>query len=144
MPAAERAHVDWCLALDRWIDKGADSHGRVHDSSTAPLGAVDVLAQAAPKWHIMLGHEYGDVAMHKAEYLHLKVFTQDGNEIFFKARFRTPMDQLMRAFCNRNGVSMNSVRFLFDGNRIMNTQTPWDLEMLMGDAIDVMVEQRGN
>ena len=38
---------------------------------------------------------------------------------------------------------MNSVRFLFDGNRVNPTQTPQDLDMEDGDVIDVMVEQQG-
>ena len=40
----------------------------------------------------------------------------------------------MKAFCNRNGVAMNSVRFLFDGNRVNPSQTPADLEMEDGDG----------
>ena len=55
----------------------------------------------------------------------------------------TPLQKLMNAFCNRNGVAMNSVRFLFDGNRVNPNQTPADLEMEDGDVIDVMVEQQG-
>jgi hypothetical protein len=145
VPAAERAHVDWNLALDRWVDKGAASHGRsVPNRSIAPLAAVDALAQAAPQWHTLLGREFSDHKMHQNESLDIKVVTQDGNEIFFRCRFCTPLKRLMTAFCNRNGVSMNSVRFLFDGNRLIGTQTPWDLKMLLSDCIDVMVEQRGN
>lgn len=69
--------------------------------------------------------------------------TQDGNEIYFKCKQTTPLKKLMDAFCNRQGVSSNSVRFLFDGNRINETQTPQQLEMEDGDVIDVMVEQQG-
>ena len=58
------------------------------------------------------------------EHINLKVVTQDGNEIYFKCKQTTPLQKLMHAFCNRQGVSMNSVRFLFDGNRINETQTP--------------------
>ena len=49
-----------------------------------------------------------------------------------------------QAFCNRNGVAMNSVRFLFDGNRINGNQTPEELEMEDGDYIDVVMEQIGD
>ena len=35
----------------------------------------------------------------------------------------------MTAFCNRQGVAINSVRFLFDGSRINPSQTPQELEM---------------
>ena len=58
------------------------------------------------------------------EHINLKVVTQDGNEIYFKCKQTTPLKKLMDAFCNRQGVSSNSVRFLFDGNRINETQTP--------------------
>ena len=44
------------------------------------------------------------------------------------------------------GVSMRAVRFHFDGERLRETQTPSELDMEDGDAIDVsmeQVEQRG-
>ena len=78
-----------------------------------------------------------------AEAINLKVVTQDGNEIYFKCKMTTPLQKLMNAFCQRNGVAMNSVRFLFDGARLGPTQTPKDLDMEDGDVIDVMVEQQG-
>ena len=37
-----------------------------------------------------------------------------------------------------------SVRFLFDGERINERQTPQDLDMEDNDVIDVMVEQVGD
>ena len=55
----------------------------------------------------------------------------------------TPLNKLMAAFCQRNGVAQNSVRFLFDGNRVNPNQTPQELEMEDGDVIDVMQEQQG-
>jgi small ubiquitin-related modifier len=78
-----------------------------------------------------------------AETINLKVATQDGNEIFFKCKMTTPLSKLMNAFCQRQGVTMQSVRFLFDGQRINQDQTPKDLDMEDGDSIDVMVEQQG-
>ena len=53
----------------------------------------------------------------------------------------TPLQKLMAAFCQRQGVAQNSVRFLFDGERIAPTQSPKDLDMEDGDVINVMVEQ---
>merc|ERR1712137_1047291 len=76
--------------------------------------------------------------------INLKVVTQDGNEIFFKCKKTTPLQKLMNAFCNRQGVSMQSVRFLFDGQRLREQQTPSELDMEDGDVIDVMVEQMGS
>ena len=59
--------------------------------------------------------------------INLKVMTQDGNEIFFKCYATTPLDKLMKVFCQRQGVSSNTVRFLLDGQRINTTQTPQEV-----------------
>lgn len=75
--------------------------------------------------------------------INLKVVTQDGNEIYFKCKMTTPLNKLMSAFCQRQGVTMASVRFLFDGHRLSPNQTPKDVDMEDGDVIDVMVEQQG-
>jgi small ubiquitin-related modifier len=73
--------------------------------------------------------------------LNLKVTTQDGMAIFFKCKFTTTMQKLMTAYANRNGVNLNSIRFLFDGDRIRAHDTPFSLYMEDGDVIDVMMEQ---
>ena len=38
---------------------------------------------------------------------------------------------------------MQNVRFLYDGERILEKNTPNDLNMQSGDEIDVVVEQVG-
>ena len=63
------------------------------------------------------------------EAINLKVVTQDGNEIYFKCKMTTPLSKLMNAFCQRQGVQLASVRFLFDGSRINQQSTPKELEM---------------
>mmetsp|Transcript_53087 Transcript_53087/g.139542 ORF Transcript_53087/g.139542 Transcript_53087/m.139542 type:complete len:93 (-) Transcript_53087:415-693(-) len=90
-----------------------------------------------------MGDEEDKKDVKSGEHINLKVVTQDGNEIFFKCKATTPLSKLMHAFCQRQGVSLNSVRFLFDGTRINEHQTPSDLDMEDGDVIDVMVEQQG-
>ena len=50
---------------------------------------------------------------------------------------------MMHAYCNRKGVSTNSVRFIFDSDRINETQTPQQLDMEDGDRIHVRREQMG-
>jgi len=76
--------------------------------------------------------------------LQLKVVTQDGAEVFFKLKFNTRLGRVMNAFCQRNGMSIHNIRFLFDGNRIHENQTPTDLDMEDGDVIDVVVAQMGD
>ena len=78
------------------------------------------------------------------QHVNLKVVTQDGNEIFFKCMATTSLSKLMHAFCQRQGVSLPSVSFLFDGRRIHESFCPVDCDMEDGDVIDVMVEQQGD
>lgn len=56
----------------------------------------------------------------------------------------------MDAYCQRQSVlirltqlNVSNVRFLFDGERLHETQTPKDLNMENGDEIDVVIEQVG-
>jgi len=78
-----------------------------------------------------------------AEHINLKVKAQDGTEIYFKIKRSTQLKKLMEAYCNRQGLSMAQCRFIFDGDRVREDQTPESLEMDNGDEIDAMVEQTG-
>ena len=88
----------------------------------------------------------------------LRIMSQDGNEFKFKLKVTTPLQKLVHAFCNVRGIPYATyplngpwagrthplpIRFLFDGSRINETQTPEELGMEDGDVIDVMVEQQG-
>jgi small ubiquitin-related modifier len=87
--------------------------------------------------------EGAEKSQESAEHITLKVKAQDGNEVFFKIKRVTQLRKLMDAYCSRQGVSPGTVRFLFDGERILETATPTDLGMEEGDEIDAMVEQTG-
>lgn len=84
-----------------------------------------------------------EVAENPSEHITLKVKSQDGNEVFFKIKRGTQLKKLMEAYCSRNGVNISTVRFLFDGQRIQETNTPNDLNLEENDQIDAMVEQTG-
>jgi len=70
----------------------------------------------------------------QSEHLNIKV-TDNNNEVFFKIKRTTQLKKLMDAFCERQGKSASSVRFLFDGTRVngsdnpesvsSTTETPW-------------------
>ena len=78
------------------------------------------------------------------EIIHLKVKSNEHEEIFFKIKKVTPLKKLMEKYCERMGISnLNNVRFLFDGERIIPSNTPAQLNMQNGDEIDVYVEQHG-
>lgn len=71
------------------------------------------------------------------------ISTKDGNEVFFKIKKTTPLAKLTGAYLQRQGISEESMRFLFDGNRIRNEQTPGELGMEENDVIDAVLMQTG-
>lgn len=58
-----------------------------------------------------------------SEHLNIKV-TDNNNEVFFKIKRTTALAKLMNAFCERQGKTMASVRFLFDGTRVQAGDSP--------------------
>ena len=92
------------------------------------------------------GTEAADHAADGAQkdvHINIKVKAQDGTEIYFKIKRTTQLKKLMDAYCQRQGLASNQCRFIFDGERIKDDDTPDNLEMENGDEIDVMVEQTG-
>ncbi|KAJ1913498.1 SUMO protein smt3 [Tieghemiomyces parasiticus] len=77
------------------------------------------------------------------EHINVKVVSADSSEIHFKIKRHTALRKLMETYCERAGKSSNSVRFLYEGERIQATDTPDKLDMQDEDTIDVMVEQLG-
>ncbi|KAF3764892.1 hypothetical protein M406DRAFT_356715 [Cryphonectria parasitica EP155] len=77
-----------------------------------------------------------------SEHLNIKV-TDNNNEVFFKIKRSTKLEKLMNAFCERQGKTLQSVRFLFEGQRVQPTDTPDTLEMADGDTLEVHQEQVG-
>eukprot|EP00091_Calanus_sinicus_P020181 TRINITY_DN5384_c0_g1_i1.p1 TRINITY_DN5384_c0_g1~~TRINITY_DN5384_c0_g1_i1.p1 ORF type:complete len:188 (+),score=73.21 TRINITY_DN5384_c0_g1_i1:82-564(+) len=79
----------------------------------------------------------------EAEYIKLKVVGQDSNEIHFRVKQTTQMGKLKKSYSERVGVPITSLRFLFDGRRINDDETPKALEMEQDDVIEVYQEQTG-
>ena len=65
------------------------------------------------------------------------------NEVMFRIKRTTPLGKLMNSYCERQGKSLKSVRFLFDGKRLEPHNTPDEMEMDDGDIIEATVEQQG-
>ncbi|XP_063973043.1 small ubiquitin-related modifier-like isoform X1 [Diachasmimorpha longicaudata] len=59
-----------------------------------------------------------------SEYIKLKVVGNDSNEIHFRVKMTTQMGKLKKSYSDRVGVPMTSLRFLFDGKRINDDETP--------------------
>uniref|UniRef100_A0A914PAH8 Small ubiquitin-related modifier n=1 Tax=Panagrolaimus davidi TaxID=227884 RepID=A0A914PAH8_9BILA len=77
------------------------------------------------------------------DYIKLKVVGQDSNEVHFRVKYGTSMAKLKKSYAERTGVNINSLRFLFDGRRIGDEDTPKTLEMEEDDVIEVYQEQLG-
>lgn len=99
----------------------------------------------------------------QSEHLNIKV-TDNSNEVFFKIKRTTQLKKLMDVFCERQGKSPQTVRFMFDGQRVNATDNPdtvhtsslllgfnvlgsptkcEQLEMQDGDTVEVYSEQIG-
>ena len=75
--------------------------------------------------------------------INIKVLSSTGEEVFFKIKRSTKLSKLQGAYANKVGKDVNSIRFLYDGARINDDDTPSSLDMEDNDTIDVMVEQVG-
>ena len=69
------------------------------------------------------GGNQDDAPQPQSEHLNIKV-TDNNNEVFFKIKRTTQLKKLMDAFCERQGKSFTSARFLFDGTRVNPTDNP--------------------
>ena len=79
----------------------------------------------------------------ETEYIKLKVVGQDSNEIHFRVKMTTQMGKLKKSYSEHVGAPIASLRFLFDGKRINDDETPKSLEMEQDDVIEVYQEQTG-
>ncbi|KPI94063.1 Kv channel-interacting protein 4 [Papilio xuthus] len=79
----------------------------------------------------------------ESEHINLKALGQDNAIVQFKIKKHTPLRKLMNAYCDRAGLSMQVVRFRFDGQPINENDTPTSLEMEEGDTIEVYQQQTG-
>ncbi|KIJ40287.1 hypothetical protein M422DRAFT_32330 [Sphaerobolus stellatus SS14] len=75
--------------------------------------------------------------------INIKVVSSTGEEVFFKIKRSTKLTKLQGAYAAKVGKDVNNIRFLYDGERITEEDTPGSLGMEDNDAIDVMVEQVG-
>ncbi|KAM9249300.1 small ubiquitin-related modifier 2-like [Dugong dugon] len=78
------------------------------------------------------------------DHINLKVAGQDGSVVPFKIKRHIPLNKLMKAYCECQGLSMRQIRFPFDGQPIGETDSPAQLEMEDEDTVDVFRQQTGS
>ncbi len=65
------------------------------------------------------------------------------NAVFFKVKKTTPFKNIFDAYLQRVGQTSASVKFVFEGQRVLDTQSPLDLEMEEEDTVDAVIRQTG-
>lgn len=79
-----------------------------------------------------------------AKYIKLKVVgNSDSTGIHFKLKMTTPLLKLKKAYSTHKDIPVSGLRFLFDGKRINDEDTPMKLDMRDDDQIEVYHEQTG-
>jgi len=73
----------------------------------------------------------------------LQVIDQNAGKTCFKIKCTTPLSKLMNAWCKKNSASKESVRFLYDGERLQGDATAESLGMENDDIIDAVLQQTG-
>mmetsp|Transcript_8403 Transcript_8403/g.34112 ORF Transcript_8403/g.34112 Transcript_8403/m.34112 type:complete len:92 (-) Transcript_8403:118-393(-) len=77
------------------------------------------------------------------DHISLKVKGQDGQEVFFKIKKTAKLGKMMKAYAERQAIGQDSIRFVFDGMRLNENQSPAELDMEDNDEIDAFLEQVG-
>ena len=77
------------------------------------------------------------------DHINVKVQDQSGSTIHFRIKKNTSLKKLMNAYCDRMGLRTHSVRFLFDGYNVQESDTPAGLDMEEGDTVEVFHQQTG-
>ena len=79
----------------------------------------------------------------EGEHITLKVIGQDHSEIHFKVQMTAHLKKLKESYCQRQDVPMNSLRFLFEHQRIADNHSPKEVRMEEEDVIEVYQEHTG-
>lgn len=78
------------------------------------------------------------------EYIRLRVITSDmTNEVHFRVKSATALGRLKRSYCSKLGFQVDELRFVFDGHRITDDDTPKSLGMINDDVIEIYQERTG-
>jgi len=78
------------------------------------------------------------------EYIRLRVITSDmTNEVHFRVKSATALSRLKRSYCSKLGFQVEELRFVFDGHRITDDDTPKKLGMINDDVIEIYQERTG-
>ncbi len=64
-------------------------------------------------------------------------------ELEVKMYEETAMTKLMQGYCVKRNLNVNCLKFVFEGERVVATDTPKSLGIADGDTVEVFAEQQG-
>jgi len=89
------------------------------------------------------GEASTDKSEAEVEHIKLKVLGQDHTEVHFKVKKTTHLSKVKKHYAERQGKSVDTLRFMYEGRRINDHDTPKQLDMQDEDIIEVYQEQTG-
>ena len=75
--------------------------------------------------------------------IRIKLMSNTGKEVQFQVKPTTKLGTIMHAYCQRLKLNIDSVRFLFDGNRMNEGLLVSQAGLEMDDIIDVQEAMEG-
>lgn len=70
-----------------------------------------------------------DVKPENSEHINIKV--SDGStDVFFKIKRSTQLKKVIEAFCKRTGKDTKALRFLYEGDRVSEQDTPASVSII--------------
>lgn len=75
--------------------------------------------------------------------MNLLVKSNEYDDINFSIRSTTPLAKLFQRYCERNNIKIETVSFLFNGNKINHEDCPKKLNMKDMDEIQCVLNQVG-
>jgi len=77
-------------------------------------------------------------------YIRIRVITSDrSNEVHFRLKLDVSMSRMKRAYAQKLGHNADELRFVFDGHRITDFDTPKSLGMVDDDVVEIYQERTG-
>ncbi|KAI8877810.1 hypothetical protein K501DRAFT_197361, partial [Backusella circina FSU 941] len=77
------------------------------------------------------------------EYINTQVAGYGEQNTIFKLKRKNRFYKLMEFYCERAGIDMSIIRFLYDRTRILPDDMPEMLNMEEFAVVHIMIEQRG-
>jgi len=77
-------------------------------------------------------------------HIQIRIITSDmSNEVHFRLKEEVKLGRMKRAYAQKLGQDANELRFVFEGHRITDDDTPKSLGMINHDVVEIYQERTG-